>query len=203
MMMQIIMTCLYMHVQQQERHPLIMHHLRFCTSGECSHYCSVTKDRWRHVGLLKRSPCPLTSPKDRNTTLQLIVWLFAASCLVDQSSGWYFCLYHFLKRTQGCWVKFDILVANVIETNQTQLTGLSVCVCEKKWNKEWQIVDNEHVSQTVLTCSAKKDMTVKTTNVTSTQWVQNFSLSRYIRLWNKGSRLVSVVHLGTAKWNMP
>lgn len=28
-----------------------------------------------------------------------------------------------------------------------------------------------------ISCSAKKEMTVKTTSVTSTQWVQNFSLS--------------------------
>ncbi len=57
-----------------------------------------------------------------------------------------------------------------------------VCVCETKWNKEEEMVDNGHVSWTELTCSAKNDMTVKATNVTSTQWVQNFSLSLYIRL---------------------
>lgn len=37
-----------------------------------------------------------------------------------------------------------------------------------------------------LTCSAKNDMTVKTTRVTRTQWVQNFSLSRYTRLGWEG-----------------
>lgn len=36
-----------------------------------------------------------------------------------------------------------------------------------------------------LTCSAKKDMTVKMTSVTRTQCVQNFSLSRYTRLRGK------------------
>lgn len=41
-----------------------------------------------------------------------------------------------------------------------------------------------------LTCSAKKDMTVKTMSVTRTQWVQNFSLSRYTRL---GGRIYQLV----------
>ena len=50
---------------------------------------------------------------------------------------------------------------------------------EHVWDWKWGESDQ---SNGILTCSAKKEITVKITRVTSTQCVQNLSLSLYTRL---------------------
>lgn len=71
------------------------------------------------------------------------------------------------------------------ETDACQSGILVVVACTVE--TEMSCVSSEMQTPT---CSAKKEMMVKMTSVTRTQWVQNFSLSRYNRLGQKTVQLV-------------
>lgn len=112
--------------------------------------------------------------------------------------------------TADCWASFISVKSGLgseghtSETHETDAppTGISVakvwiiarvwimeterCVC-LNGNVQINCLWSEEVD--ALTCSAKKDMTVKMTSVTRTQCVQNFSLSRYTRLRKKNKHI--------------